>query len=66
MKVAFIGMGTMGAPMALNILKAGHEVIVHNRTREKERPLADAGALRAGTPREAAAGAGIIITQNQL
>lgn len=62
MKVAFIGMGTMGAPMALNILKAGHEVIVHNRTREKERPLADAGALRAGTPREAAAGAGIIIT----
>lgn len=62
MKVAFIGMGTMGAPMALNILKAGHEVIVHNRTREKERPLVDAGALRAGTPREAAAGAGIIIT----
>lgn len=62
MNVAFIGMGTMGAPMALNILKAGHEVIVHNRTREKERPLADAGALRAGTPREAAAGAGIIIT----
>jgi 3-hydroxyisobutyrate dehydrogenase len=62
MKVAFIGMGTMGAPMALNILKAGHEVVVHNRTREKELPLYDAGALRADTPREAAAHADIIIT----
>jgi 3-hydroxyisobutyrate dehydrogenase len=62
MNVAFIGMGTMGAPMALNILKAGHEVVVYNRTREKELPLADAGALRADTPREAAAGAEMIIT----
>ncbi|RLC01406.1 MAG: NAD(P)-dependent oxidoreductase [Deltaproteobacteria bacterium] len=62
MKIAFIGMGTMGVPMALNVLKAGHEVVVHNRTREKELPLADAGALRADTPREAAAGAEIIIT----
>jgi len=62
MNVAFIGMGTMGAPMALNILKAGHEVVVYNRTREKELPLADAGTLRADTPREAAADAGIIIT----
>ena len=62
MNVAFIGMGTMGAPMALNVLRAGHEVVVYNRTREKELPLADAGALRADTPREAAKGAGIIIT----
>ena len=54
MNVAFVGMGTMGAPMALNILKAGHEVVVHNRTREKELPLVDAGALRADTLREAA------------
>ena len=42
MKVAFIGMGTMGAAMALNILKAGHEVTVHNRTREREEPVAAA------------------------
>ena len=62
MNVAFIGMGTMGAPMALNILKAGHEVVVHNRTRDKEIPVIDAGALRAGTPGEAAAHAEIIIT----
>lgn len=54
MNVAFVGMGTMGAPMALNILRAGHEVVVYNRTREKELPLVDAGALRADTLREMA------------
>jgi 3-hydroxyisobutyrate dehydrogenase len=62
MKVAFIGMGTMGAAMALNILKAGHEITVHNRTREREEPVAQAGAQRAGSPMEAARGADIIIT----
>lgn len=61
MKIAFIGMGTMGAPMALNLLKAGHEVIVHNRTRDREAPVAEAGALRAVTPKEAAAAAEIIV-----
>ena len=62
MKVSFIGMGTMGGPMAQNILKAGHEVTVHNRTREKEEPLAQAGAHRAASPQEAAAGSEAIIT----
>ena len=62
MKVAFIGMGTMGGPMAQNILNSGHEVTVHNRTREKEEPLAQAGAQRAASPQEAAAGAEIIVT----
>jgi 3-hydroxyisobutyrate dehydrogenase len=62
MKVAFIGMGTMGGPMAQNILNAGHEVTVHNRTREKEEPLAQAGAQRAASPKEAAAGAEVIVT----
>jgi len=62
MKVAFIGMGTMGAPMAMNILKAGHEVTVHNRTREREEPVAKAGARRAESPREAAQAALLIIT----
>jgi len=61
MKVAFIGMGTMGAAMALNILKAGHEVTVHNRSREREEPMAKAGARRAGSPKEAAKGAEIVI-----
>jgi len=61
MKVAFIGMGTMGVGMAINILKAGHEVTVHNRTREKEERLAAEGAVRAASPKEAAAGAEIIV-----
>jgi 3-hydroxyisobutyrate dehydrogenase len=62
MNVAFIGMGTMGTAMALNLLKAGHAVTVHNRTREREEALAKAGARRAGSPQEAARGADIIIT----
>jgi len=62
MKVAFIGMGTMGTPMALNILAAGHEVTVHNRTREREEAVAKEGAQRAASPKEAAQGAQIIIT----
>ena len=61
MKVAFIGMGTMGVGMAMNILSAGHELTVHNRTREKEEILAAAGANRAASPQEAAAGAEIIV-----
>jgi 3-hydroxyisobutyrate dehydrogenase len=61
MKVAFIGMGTMGAAMAMNILKAGHEVTVHNRTREREEPVAKAGARRAGSAKEAAAGAEVVV-----
>jgi 3-hydroxyisobutyrate dehydrogenase len=47
--------------MALNILKAGNELTVHNRTREKEIPVAEQGAKRAETPRDAAAGAEIIV-----
>jgi 3-hydroxyisobutyrate dehydrogenase len=62
MKVAFIGMGTMGAAMALNILKAGHAVTVHNRTREREEPVAAAGARRAASPQAAAQGAEIVVT----
>lgn len=62
MKVAFIGMGTMGAPMALNLLKAGFEVTVHNRTRDRELPVAAAGAQRAESPAAAAAGAEVVIT----
>ena len=62
MKIAVLGMGTMGAPMATNLLKAGCEVTVHNRTREREEPLAEAGAKRAATPAEAAAGVDIVLS----
>ncbi|ASC73524.1 6-phosphogluconate dehydrogenase, decarboxylating [Halomicronema hongdechloris C2206] len=62
MKLAFIGMGTMGAPMAINLLKAGYDVTVHNRTREREVTLAAAGAQRAESPQAAATGADVVIT----
>lgn len=62
MQVAFIGMGTMGLPMALNLLQAGHQVTVHNRTRERELPAEKAGARRAATPAQAAQEAEITIT----
>ncbi len=61
MNVAFIGMGTMGAAMALNILKAGHPVTVHNRSRDREEPVARAGARRAASPKDAAREADIVI-----
>ena len=54
MRVAVIGLGTMGAPMARHLIEAGHEVTVHNRTREREEPLAALGAARADSPAEAA------------
>jgi 3-hydroxyisobutyrate dehydrogenase len=62
MKAAFIGLGTMGAAMALNLLKAGHELTVYNRAREKEATLAKAGAGRASSPAEAAAAADVVVT----
>lgn len=49
MKIGFIGLGNMGAPMAGHLLKAGHEVIVYNRTAEKTQSLVQLGAGRAGT-----------------
>ena len=51
MRVAFLGLGIMGRPMAANLVKAGHEVTVWNRTPGKE----VAGARTAASPREAAA-----------
>lgn len=62
MNIAFIGMGTMGAGMALNILKAGYPLTVHNRTREQETPLVDQGAQAAASPMEASADADLVIT----
>jgi 3-hydroxyisobutyrate dehydrogenase len=54
MKIAVIGLGTMGAPMAENLIKAGFEVTVHNRTRSREKPLEMLGATRAESPSTAA------------
>lgn len=62
MKVAFFGAGNMGEPMALNLLRAGHEVSVYNRTREKVASLATAGAHIADSPAAAVNGADAAIT----
>ena len=60
MKVGFIGLGHMGAGMARNLIKAGHEVTVYNRTPEKARALAGAGARLATSVSEACQGDAVI------
>jgi 3-hydroxyisobutyrate dehydrogenase-like beta-hydroxyacid dehydrogenase len=61
-KLAFLGLGLMGTPMATRLLHAGHDITVWNRTIEKTRPLADQGASVATTPAQAAAGVDAAIT----
>jgi 3-hydroxyisobutyrate dehydrogenase len=60
--VAVLGTGIMGTGMARNLLKAGHEVRVWNRTLAKAQPLAADGARVAGTPAEAVDGADALLT----
>jgi 3-hydroxyisobutyrate dehydrogenase len=60
--VAFLGLGTMGAGMAANLLKAGFPLSVYNRSPAKAKPLTDLGARFAATPAEAAKNASIIIS----
>lgn len=61
-KVAVLGTGIMGAAMARNLLRAGHEVHVWNRDPAKTAPLAHAGAQVALSPAEAVAGADVVLT----
>jgi 3-hydroxyisobutyrate dehydrogenase-like beta-hydroxyacid dehydrogenase len=61
-KIAFLGLGEMGTPMASRLLRAGHELTVWNRTPERTAPLAERGAIAAATPAQAAAGTDFIIT----
>src|ERR1700736_6461246 len=61
-KIAFLGLGQMGAPMARRLLQAGHEMTVWNRTPDRAGPLAAEGAAVAGTPAEAGAEAEFAIT----
>ena len=55
MKVGFIGLGQMGTGMAGSLLRAGHEVTVHNRTPERMRPLGERGARVASSVAEVSA-----------
>ncbi|MEV0705463.1 NAD(P)-dependent oxidoreductase [Saccharopolyspora sp. NPDC050389] len=62
MLVAVLGTGIMGGPMAANLLEAGMQVRVWNRTAAKTRPLVERGATPAQTPAEAARGADVVVT----
>ncbi|WP_255448315.1 NAD(P)-dependent oxidoreductase [Telmatospirillum sp. J64-1] len=63
MKIAFLGLGVMGAPMARHLAAKGHEVTVYNRTAAKaEQWVAEHGGRAAATPREAAAGQDIVMS----
>jgi 3-hydroxyisobutyrate dehydrogenase-like beta-hydroxyacid dehydrogenase len=62
MRIGFIGLGNMGAAIAANLLKAGHELSVWNRSAAKAAPLVDAGAELAATPKDAAAQRAAVIT----
>jgi 3-hydroxyisobutyrate dehydrogenase len=62
MRVGVIGLGIMGAPMARNLLRAGHEVVVHGRTPARVEPLVALGARAAATPAALAATADAVLT----
>ncbi|SCU75787.1 putative 3-hydroxyisobutyrate dehydrogenase, mitochondrial [Cupriavidus necator] len=62
MQIAFIGLGNMGAPMAANLLKAGHALTVFDLDQNAVEGAVGAGARAAASPREAAAEAELVIT----
>jgi 3-hydroxyisobutyrate dehydrogenase-like beta-hydroxyacid dehydrogenase len=61
-KVAFIGLGSMGAPIAHNLLEAGHTLSVYNRTPGRAKDLVAQGARAADSPANAATGAEALVT----
>jgi 2-hydroxy-3-oxopropionate reductase len=61
-RVGFIGLGIMGKPMARNLMEAGFEITVHNRSPEKAEELGEAGATVAASPREVAEKSDVVIT----
>jgi len=62
MRIGFIGLGIMGRPMALNLLKTGFSITAYNRTREKMNPVVRAGAQAADSAADAATRSEVIIT----
>jgi 3-hydroxyisobutyrate dehydrogenase-like beta-hydroxyacid dehydrogenase len=61
-KIGFIGLGNMGSPMAINLVKAGHEVYVWNRTAAKADAAVAAGATLVASPKEAAEAGDFVIS----
>lgn len=61
-RIGFIGLGTMGRPMAERLLQAGYDIVVYNRTIQKTEPLMRRGAWRVDTPRAVAETCDVVIT----
>jgi len=61
-KIGWIGMGKMGVPMSQNLIKKGYTVTVYNRTKDKTKALADAGAKVADSIKALASGADVVIS----
>jgi 3-hydroxyisobutyrate dehydrogenase-like beta-hydroxyacid dehydrogenase len=62
MRVGFIGLGNMGGPMARNLMRAGHQLTVFNRSRQRAEALGGEGARVADSPADAVADADALIT----
>lgn len=62
MKVGFIGVGVMGWPMALNILKGGHSLTVFDLDKDAVQRMVDAGATAAGSAKEVGAASEVVVT----
>lgn len=62
MEVGFVGLGKMGRPMALNLLRAGFDLVVHNRSRGVVAEMVDAGAKAADAPCAVAARCDVVLT----
>src|SRR5262245_55014722 len=60
--IGFIGLGIMGRPMAKNLIKAAHSLVVHNRSRGAVDDLVKAGAKAASSPKDVAAQSDVLIT----
>jgi len=61
-RIGFIGLGTMGTPMAQNIIRGGYDMVVYNRNASKCAPLKKEGALIADSPQEVAAECDLTLT----
>jgi 3-hydroxyisobutyrate dehydrogenase-like beta-hydroxyacid dehydrogenase len=61
-RIGWIGLGLMGRPMGMNLVKAGYPLTVWNRTASRASELVAAGATLANSPKEVAAGADVLIT----
>ena len=62
LKIGYIGLGIMGKPMARNIMKAGYEMVVHNRSRQSVKELVEEGAIAAHSPAEVAGQVDVVFT----